>query len=78
MKTVASCLNLEGDDEMQILGVKLLPLFQEYSLKVFTFSDELYDSVTSKFLTEAEKILENSEKDDAMDLLKEGMEEVEF
>jgi len=78
-ETLARSMNLNGEEQIKHVTVKLKPIFQDYCNEIFSLSDEQYEKMIEEdFLPRCEKILADSEEDDAMDLLKEGIEEPEF
>jgi hypothetical protein len=83
LSKIAELMNV-CDDEVAVnhLDVKTKPIFQEYSLKVFQFTDEYYNHlVFEKYMPRCKLIIDNykdDEDEDYMELLDEAVNSDDF
>lgn len=80
---IGELLNIaEDDDGMTHLDVKTKAIFQEYSLKVFQFTDEFYnDLIHQKYIPRCKLIIDaytDDEDEDYMELLQEAINSDDF
>ena len=78
LECIGDLLNIGEDEEgMQHLDVKTKGLFQEYSVKIFQFSDEFYEElVFNQYKPICKEIIdgyEDDEDEDYMELLEESL-----